>query len=203
MAVNQWVAAGPPRIDDQPVRLYDMPGGTPSAHQLGGMPHASSVEYALDYSDDGRRLAAVVQHYDPDAGRWTGRGTATVWDLAHPSRPAFGLTVPDYANVALSPNGRRVYVAMKGRPLVRAFDVDSCRLLARADDLRLTERVVGGLDPSPDGSTLAVTSEDRILRLDATTLRRCGPDLRGPDLAEGGRYSHRGSLLATPRATTG
>ncbi len=58
-------------------------------------------------------------------------------------------------------------------------------------------RHLGGLDVSPDGSTVAVTSEDRILQLDSKTLRRRGPDLRGPDLAEGGRYSHHGSLLAT------
>ena len=40
VAVNQWTLdrQGPPRIDEQPVRLYDMPGGTLSTHQLGGMP---------------------------------------------------------------------------------------------------------------------------------------------------------------------
>ena len=196
MAVNEWVGEGPPRLRDQPIELYDLPEGTPSAHQLGGMAASSGVEYALQYSNDGRRLAAVVQHYDPDAGHWTGLGTATVWDLAHPARPVFGLTVPEYAAIALSPNGGRVYVAMKGSSAVRAFDVDSGRLLARAD-LRLPEQEVGGLDVSPDGSTVAVTKEDRIVRLDARTLRRSGPDLRGPDLAEGGRYSHHGNLLAT------
>jgi WD40 repeat protein len=139
----------------------------------------------------------VVQHYDPVVEHWTGRGTATVWDLAHPARPVFGLTVPDNANVALSPNGGRVYVAMRGHPSVRAFDVESGRLLAQADDPRLAEQDPAGLDVSPDGSTVAVTSEDRILRLDPRTLHRWSPDLRGPDLAEGGRYSHNGNLLAT------
>ena len=197
MAVNEWVPQGPPRLDEQPIQLYDLPEGTLSPHQLGGMAPASGIEYAMEYSDDGRRLAAVVQHYDPDAEHWTGLGTATVWDLAHPARPVFGLTVPEYAAVALSPDGSRVYVAMKGKHSVRAFDVDSGRLLASADDLLLTEQQLGGLDVSPDGSTVAVTSEDRILRLDSKTLRRRGPDLRGPDLAEGGRYSHHGNLLAT------
>ena len=197
MAVNEWVPEGPPRLDEQPIQLYDLPEGTRTPRQLGGMTPGSGVEYAMEYSDDGRRLASVVQHYDPDAGHWTGLGTATVWDLARPARPVFALTVPEYAAVALDPDGSRVYLANRGRHSVRAYDVDSGRLLASADDLRLTEQDLGGLDVSPDGSTVAVTSEDRILRLDSKTLRRCGPDLRGPDLAEGGRYSHHGNLLAT------
>jgi DNA-binding SARP family transcriptional activator/WD40 repeat protein len=197
LAVNEWVSQGPPRIDRQPIQLYDLPGGTRSRHQLGGMKPDSGVEYAMEYSDDGRRLAAVVQHYDRTAGHWTGLGTATVWDLAGPARPVFGLTVPEYAAVALSPDGGEIYIAMTGKRSVRAYDVNSGRLLASAADLRLTEQQLGGLDVSPDGSTVAVTSEDRIIRLDATTLRRRGADLRAPDLAEGGRYSHHGNLLAT------
>jgi DNA-binding SARP family transcriptional activator/WD40 repeat protein len=197
LAVNEWVPEGPPRIDAQPIQLYDLPDGTLSPHQLGGMPDGSGVEYALRYSDDGRRLAAVVQHYDSDAGHWTGLGTAAVWDLAHPARPVFGVTVPEYAAIALSPRGSRLYIAIKGKHSVRAFDVDSGRLLASNDDLLLTAQDPGGIDVSPDGSTVAITSEDRILRLDSKTLSRRGPDLRGPDLAEGGRYSHHGNLLAT------
>jgi WD40 repeat protein len=198
MAVNEWVPQGQPsRIDEQPIQLYDLPEGTLSPHQLGGMAPGSGVEYALEYSDDGRRLAAVVQHYNVAAGHWTGLGTATVWDLAHPARPVLGLTVPETAAVALSPDGGRLYVAMKGKHPVRAYDVDSGRLLASADDLLLTEPNPSGLDVSPDGSTVAVTNEDRILQLDSNTLRQRGPDLRGPDLTEGGRYSHHGNLLAT------
>jgi WD40 repeat protein len=107
------------------------------------------------------------------------------------------LTVPEFAALALSPDGSRLYVATKGRQSVRAFDVGTGRLLASADDLHLTTQALGGLDASPDGSTVAVTSEDHVRRLDSQTLRRRGPDMRGPDLAEGGRYSHHGSLLAT------
>ena len=38
VAVNQWTVdrQGPPRIDEQPLRLYDMPSGTLSNVQLGG-----------------------------------------------------------------------------------------------------------------------------------------------------------------------
>jgi DNA-binding SARP family transcriptional activator/WD40 repeat protein len=196
MAVNEWVPEGQSRLDEQPIQLYDLPAGTLSRHQLGGMPYGSGIEYAMEYSDDGRRLAAVVQKYDLTEHDWTGLGIATVWDLAHPSRPVFGVTVPEYAPIALSPDGRRVFTAMRGRRSVRAYDVDSGRLVASAN-LPLSDQQAIGLDVSPDGSTVAVTSEDRVVRLNATTLRRRGADLRGPDLAEGGRYSHHGNLLAT------
>jgi WD40 repeat protein len=86
---------------------------------------------------------------------------------------------------------------MKGKRPVRAFDVDSGRLLASAGELPAIADDPSGLDVSPDGSTVALTTDDRILRLDAGTLRRRGPDLRGPDLVEGARFSHHGSLLAT------
>lgn len=195
LAVNEWVSEGAPRLDEQPIQLYDVPAGTLSRQQLGGMSYGSGIEYAMEYSDDGQRLAAAVQRWDLDARHWTGLGTATVWDLAHPSRPVFGVTVPDYAAIALSPDGERVFTAMPGRRSVRAYDVDTGTLLAAAHDLRLTDQP-GGLDVSPDGSTVAVTSDERVLRLDATTLRRRGPDLHGTDLAEGGRFSHDGKLLA-------
>ena len=63
MAVNQWTPdrQGPPRIDRQPLRLYDMPGGRLSDRQLGGFRFGDSIEYALDFSDDAKRLATVVQ----------------------------------------------------------------------------------------------------------------------------------------------
>ncbi|MGZ6764698.1 MAG: nSTAND1 domain-containing NTPase [Nocardioidaceae bacterium] len=196
LAVNEWVPVGAPRLDEQPIQLYDLPSGRLAAHQLGGMRPSSGIEYAMTYSGDGRRLAAVVQHYDNEAGDWTGLGTATVWDLAHPARPVFGLTVPEYAAIALDRTGDRLYVGMDKKPSVRAFDVDSGRLLASSGDLQLPEQQQGGLDVSPDGSTVVVSSAERLLRLNSTTLKRRGPDLRGPDLAEGGRYSHGGNLVA-------
>jgi hypothetical protein len=43
MAVNQWNGDGPPRLDAQPVRLYEMPGGTLAERQLGGFVPGDSV----------------------------------------------------------------------------------------------------------------------------------------------------------------
>ena len=64
VAVNQWVAQAPPRIDNQPIQLYDLPGGTLSAAAARGTVPGGSVEYAMDFSGDGRRIAAMVQHYN-------------------------------------------------------------------------------------------------------------------------------------------
>jgi WD40 repeat protein/DNA-binding SARP family transcriptional activator len=202
VAVNQWTLdrQGPPRIDDQPVRLYDMPGGTLSRHQLGGMPDGSSVEYALDFSDDGRRLAAVVQHYDRDMKAFTGIGTVTVWDVAHPSRPIFRAAVPEYASIALGADGTRVYVAMKDPTPLRVYDVDSGRLLEAGENHVVAQAGVGGLDLSPDGSLLAVSTRDQILRFDARTLRPRGPALRGPAAATLVGFSHDGRSLLSRSA---
>lgn len=197
MAVNEWVEdqQAPPRIDKQPIQVYDLPGGTLARRQLGGMAANSAVEYAMDYSDDGRRLAAVVQHYHPRTHEFTHLGTATVWDMAHPSRPIFAVRVPEYALVALSEDGSRLYTEMKGKDGLRAYDVDSGRLL-HAVAFPLPRRAdPGGLDRSPDGSTLAVTAGNRILLYDARSLRRRGPEMRGPEAMEGGLYSHDGKLL--------
>ncbi|MFC4786258.1 nSTAND1 domain-containing NTPase [Nocardioides sp. MAHUQ-72] len=196
VAVNQWRPdrqGRAPRIDDRPLRLYDVPGGTLSARQLGGLPEGSSIEYALDFSDDGRRLATVVQHWDRQTHRFTRLGTATVWDLAHPARPLFRTSVPEYADVALDHDGSRLYAAMRGPRPVRAYDVDKGRLLAVSPDVVAGYRG-GGLDLSPDGSSLAVTTGDRVLRFDADTLRPREPAIRGIDL-ESATYSHDGRSL--------
>jgi WD40 repeat protein len=197
MAVNQWTLdrQGPPRIDRQPLQLYDMPAGTLAPHQLGGFRMGDSIEYALDFSDDGRRLATVVQHYDRRTHEFTGLGAATVWDLAHPSQPIFRAPMPDYATIALSHDGGRMYAAMLGKHPLRVYDVDSGRLLAAARDPLVAARG-GGVDLSPDESTIAVTTGDRLLRFDADTLRPRGPAIRGPEL-KSSAYSHDGRFLVS------
>jgi DNA-binding SARP family transcriptional activator/WD40 repeat protein len=197
MAVNQWTPdrQGPPRIDKQPLRLYDMPSGRLSDRQVGGFRMGDSIEYALDFSDDGKRLATVVQHYDRRASEFTGSGVATVWDLARPSRPIFQVPMAEYAKVALAPDGSRLYAAMQGKDPLRVYDVDSGRLLAAARNALVAE---GGrdLDLSADGSTIAVATRGRMLRFDADTLGRRGAVIRGSEL-ESSVYSHDGRFLAS------
>jgi WD40 repeat protein/DNA-binding SARP family transcriptional activator len=197
MAVNQWTTdrQGPPRIDKQPLRLYDIPSGRLSGRQLGGFRMGDSIEYALDFSDDGKRIATVVQHYDRETGEFTKLGAGTVWDLARPSRPIFRGPMPEYAAIALSHDGGRLYAAMKGKDPLRVYDVDSGRLLAAARNPFVAERG-GAVDLSPDRSTIAVTTRDRVLRFDADTLNPRGSAIRGPDL-ESSTYSHDGRFLVS------
>ena len=148
-----------------PIRLYDMPGGTRSRRQLGGFPAGSAVEYSLDFSGDGRRMVAAVDHLDTGTGEWDEETAATVWDLADPSKPVFRAKVPDYRILSLSPDGRRLYVALTGedrdRP-IRVYDVDSGRLVSSTRSDILDEIGAFAADLSPDGSTFAVATASEV-----------------------------------------
>ena len=207
MAVNQWTGndGSPPRIDPQPVRLYEMPEGTLAARQLGGFPEGGSVEYALEFSADGRRLVAAVDHYDAAAGEFDENTTATVWDLADPSVPVFRVKLPEYPILKLSPDGQRLYVAasdIDSAASIRVYDVDSGRLIDSTvpASFEASGDLAGAL--SPDGSTFAVAAGSRVLRVDTETLRIVRSALQGDagDSLDRLEYSHDGSLLA---ATTG
>jgi WD40 repeat protein/DNA-binding SARP family transcriptional activator len=182
-------------IVSQPVRLYDLPSGKLSSHQPGGWPRGAYVEQVLAFSRDGRRMVADVNRLVD------GRNLSAyvmVWDVADPSRPVFKMNLPDGPHAALSPDGRLVYTASTDRDL-RVYDVDSGRLVRRLESGRITRSIAkGGLEVSPDGSTLAVASGNRVLLLDAGSLRLQGPALRGHtgDVADL-EFSHDGSMLVS------
>ena len=199
--MNQWTGngGGPPRIDRQPVRLYDMPGGALADQQLGGFPEGASVEYALDFSADGRRLVAAVDELDAVTGVAT-RTVATVWDLADPSQPVFRLRTTVNPVLKLSPDAQRLHVALtSGHPQpVRTYDVDSGRLIdSTASPSRDVVTPFAG-DLSPDGSTLAITTSSRVHLVDTRTLGAVGPDMNGDpgDHLDRLEFSSDGSLLA-------
>ena len=192
-AVNQWRRQPSwPRIAAQPVRLYDLPGGKLSGRQLGGWPRGSNVEYSLDFSRDGRRIAAGVNRWNDHVRDWRKTGAAMVWDISRPESPIFEVAVPDGGVAALSPDGRRLFTATDGKGRLNVYDVASGRLLR-------STRLDGASDlaVSPDGSTLAVGVRDRVLLLDTTTLADKGPALRGLGLFDrvAVEYSHDGSML--------
>ncbi len=209
VAHNQWVPEGRPRVD-LPIRLYDLPGGARSESQLGGLPPDSTVEYSLDFSRDGKRIAAAVRQWDRSRLEWNPRGRAAVWDLANPSQPLFSERVPDFATTALSPNGRLLYVLVPGGRPLRVYDVDSGRLIRSIDNAPLKaagtqvsaeiagDRPANLLDVSPDGATLAVATGNQVLRFDAVTLEVRSPALRAhtADVSEVG-FSHNGRLLVS------
>jgi WD40 repeat protein len=203
MAVNHWTGndGSQPRIDAQPVRLYEMPDRTLADRQLGGFPEGSSVEYAVDFSADGGRLVAAVDHYDAATGEFDADTTAMVWDLADPSEPVFRVKLPEYPVLKLSPDGKRLYVAVTGvdpdRP-IRVYDVDSGRLIdsLRSASFEAIGDLAGAL--SPDGSTLAVATGSTVLRVETEPLRFLRPSLHGDagDSLDRLEYSHDGSRLA-------
>ena len=208
MAVNHWTGnqGSQPRIDAQPVRLYDMPHGTLADRQLGGLPKGSSVEYGLDFSADGRRLVAAVDHYDAATGRFDADTTATVWHLDDPSRPVFRIKVPEYPILKLSPDGKRLYVVGKGgnkERQIRVYDVDAGQLIdsTQSASLGAFGDLAGAL--SPDGSTLAVATGSTVLRVDTQTLQFAPASLQSDtgDAMDRLEYSHDGSQLAAATGT--
>ena len=85
-----------------------------------------------------------------------------VWNLADPSRPVFRVELPEHPILKLSPDGKRLYVAVTDlnpdRP-IRVYDVDSGRLIDSIESASF--EAIGDLAPgalSPDGSTLAVAT---------------------------------------------
>ena len=128
-AVNHWTASGQERIVPQPVRLYDLPEMRLSDRQLGGWPVGSSVDYSLDFSRDGHRIAAVANRWDDEANDWRKNGAVMVWDVRRPEVPVFEVAVADPAVAALSPDGRRVYTATEVSNSSSMYDVSSGRLL--------------------------------------------------------------------------
>jgi DNA-binding SARP family transcriptional activator/WD40 repeat protein len=201
MAVNQWNGDNPPRIDAQPVRLYEMPSGTLAERQLRGFPEGGAVEYALDFSADGRRLVAEVQDYDAATGEFDTESAATVWNLARPRHPIFRVKLPEYQELELSPDGRLLYVALTGddrdRP-IRVYDIDSGRLLRSTGSRILNEIGAFAADLSPDGSTFAVATASEVYRYDTRTLQIRGRDLEAGagDYVDRLEFSHDGSQLA-------
>ena len=189
--------------DDQPLRLYDTPSGTLSQTQPGGIPANSGVPYFLPYdvdvefSRDGSRMVAEL-HQSTFGGEWSAVGHTLVWDLADPSLPVFKVRLKGFAHSALSPQGDRLYVVKRGDRPVRAYDVDSGRLIASTPSSLIANVGATAVDVSPDGSTLVVAVQDRVLRYDTETLRQRAPALTGHTAqVHDVVFAHDGRLLAT------
>ncbi|MDT7570249.1 MAG: hypothetical protein QOE05_423, partial [Actinomycetota bacterium] len=180
-AVNQWTPEGSaPRISSQPVHLYDMKTRRLADAQLGGWPDGANVEYAMTFSRDGRRIAAGVQSFNSRTRSWEHTGAVMVWDVAHPATPTFSVPLPELAQVALSPDGRHLYVGTTGPRPLREYDVDSGRLLRRTGVPGLPQAgIKGAIEISPDGATLALVTGGRIDLYDTSTLKPRSPALHG------------------------
>lgn len=157
--------------DPRPIHLLS-PTGSSWPTQLGGIRQPSRSFWSMGFSSDGRRFASVF------ARDTAGLIDLSVWDVHDPSRPVTVIN-PDNAHmtaVALSADGRTLFTG--GDYFLRVFDVTTGRLRTTRTGSQL------GLGPlpfhdqgwtpqvvmSPDGQTLAVTSETEIALLDAATL---------------------------------
>ena len=184
-------------------RLYDVPTGTPSARQPGGIASNEGVLYSpannvdVAFSGDGTRLAAQLHRFLP-SGEFARIGRVLVWDTADPSEPVFSIGLTKLAHVALSPRGDRLFVATRSERPIRAYDVESGRLIASGRDNLVAAYGASSAALSPDGATLAVATRDQVIGFDTRTLRRRGPVLTGHAAAVHElAYSHAGRLLAT------
>ena len=190
--------------EDQPLRLYDLPEGTLSEVQPGGLPASSGLNpyerHDADpaFSRDGSRLVAELQHFNPEPPGFSAWGRTLVWDVADPSEPVFSLRLPAFAQSALSPDGDRLYVATRGERPIRAYDVASGDLVAAAHSQVITRHGATAVDVSTDGSIFAVAVQNQVHRYVADDLRPAGPALVGhTELVHDVVFSHDGRLLAT------
>lgn len=160
------------------IRLYDLPGGALSRRQVGGLP-AGRIDYSsLDFSAGGTRIRAEILRPEERGPVDNPVGTAVVWDVARPSRPVFVERFPFRGSTALSPDGRRLYVAGADTRALRAYDVDSGALVRSTGSATVASLGASSMELSPDGATLAVATGSQILLFDAWTLKRTGPALR-------------------------
>jgi len=157
---------------------------TPFATVLTG--HTANVDAGV-YSPDGRTLATTAQD-----------GTARLWDLTDPYRPAPAATLPVTAGwAAYSPDGRTL--ALAGQDQVSMWDVADPHRPART--AAIAAAAVLRVAFSPDGRVAATAGGDRTLRLwDVADRRRPRPlaAVAGPpDAVVSLAFSPDGRTLAT------
>ena len=111
---GRTLALGTVTSDPQPVRLLDTRTYEPAAVQLGGQPRGITHVGDVEFSADGRVLAATFDHYRPGSSDVVST-SAFVWDVTRPARPIARIrTSQEWAQLALSPRGDVLYVESEG-----------------------------------------------------------------------------------------
>jgi WD40 repeat protein/DNA-binding SARP family transcriptional activator/energy-coupling factor transporter ATP-binding protein EcfA2 len=189
--------------DSRPIRLVDADTLQESPVQFGDVPEPPAEALDLDYSSDGRFLAALFTYY----GLGDDLGTVltdevVVWDMAAPQRPTLRFDTSAWA-AALSPDGRLLYLdAWEGRRTVIVYDATTGRRLRSIHEpieshgIANPDDTVDLLEVSSDGTTLAVGDGGDVLLMDASTLavqhRLTGPTERVQSV----EFSHEGTMVA-------
>ena len=181
----------------EPVRLLDPDTMQPTAVKLASLGGKPVTGVDVQFSADGRYLAATVHtvHYLEQSPSET-TGYAVVWDLRSPSSPPERVQTGHYLQgMALSPDGRTLYT---NRPLT-AYDVATGRQIWRRNDVNafLT------LDVNAEGTRLALddrgvseTGKDALL-VDAEDGHTVARLLGHQDVVRDIRFSPDGTLVGS------
>jgi WD40 repeat protein len=189
-------------FDTVPVRLLRGATFEPEPVQLGGFPAGAGEAWDIDYSADGRRVAAdlCVMH---DWWSWDFSCTAAVWDVATPEHPVRRIPVRRAWGVALSRDGSLLYVGSY-EPALEVYDVASGVLLrstALTVDLAAGNQAMASsgdlLQVSPDGNVVAVRDFGDVVLLDARTLTERSRLTGHSALVQDVEFSHDGTRLAS------
>jgi WD40 repeat protein len=184
-------------LDPLPAILVDATTFEQAHAQLGDQPGPYSIAADLRYSADGRFLAVSFDLLGEGEEDLPTSSVVAVWDVTAPEHPIRRIDLPpspfgtEAYSVALSPDGRLLYVSAVAPPSVTVYEV------ATGEPLRSAPALAGPLEISPDGTLLAGSFGNEIVLLDAATLAERG-HLRGhTELVGSLRFSHDGSLLAS------
>jgi WD40 repeat protein len=199
VAVNTVIGFGVREFGDPPLRLIDTATYGEEPVQLGGLPPGDFETWDLDYSADGRFLAASLDAYEGSGFE----STAMVWAVVEPTRPVQRIDAGQVWALALSPDGSRLYIGDHD-PELTLYEVASGRALRTVglgDDLVLgtvaADDARDGLAVSPDGATVAHVDGDEVVLRDAFTLQELRR-LRGhSDVVRSVQFSADGTLLAS------
>lgn len=172
VALNMVVGMGQREFINPPIQLLDADTYEPESVQLGGLPSGQIETWDLDYSHDGRFLAVSLDEYEGDQFE----STVMVFDLAAPEQPVQTIDAGQLWALALSADGRTVYVGDHD-PELTAYDVATGRptgTIALGPEFvigsALADDAADALEVSPDGTTVAIVDGHDIVLLDAVTL---------------------------------
>ena len=176
---------------------------------------SGELVYAVDaaYSGNGRTLAVAALGYD--ANYHLIDSAVLVWDATSPDRPVLTIKPMPAFGVALSSDGRTLYVAGR-EPALTAVDVQTGRtvnsvplpgamaLQPRPADIlshqTVWDALADDLEISPDGATLAVAEGNDVVLYDSMSLTERKRFRGHSDVVRTLQFSHNGELLASGSA---
>ena len=169
------------------VHLVDVNALDEEPAQLSGMPDPGLYSpYRLSYSADGERLAASFNSITAV----TSASPVGIWDVERPDEPVGTIDITGLTDLALSPDGRRLYVTTD-EPSLAVYEVETGRKLTSVST------PADGIEISSSGTRLAVASGRDVVLFDAATLTP-SMTLRGhAETVEALRFSHDGAFLAS------